>query len=499
MNGPNLVFVLADQLRLQSCGYAQERYNGTYAGGPHPHTPNIDRLAAQSVDFRQAVAGSPMCAPYRASLLTGKHSSSTGMVINELRAMPDPDALGHVLGENGYQTGYIGKWHLYGKDHSDEQQFVPPGPHRLGFDQTWKAYNFNHEYYDGFYYEDTFDRIDVDGYEPHTQTDLAIDFLRRVQASEDPFALFLSYGPPHDPWRWDNCPEPFTHLFREKTFPDPPNYEDGHARYWHPEWDEDWWNEAWKPYRLRKRRVYAAQTASLDWEVGRLMHALDRLDLADDTIFVFTSDHGEMFGAQGRIAKKIFYEEAVRVPFLLRWPRACPPHVNQSCLNTPDIAPTLLGLMGLAVPGSMEGADLSKQARGTGGDAAGGGGDTSGKTGPKEAALLQGMGHTFQWHDGDEWRAARDQRYTYAEMLDGSTYLFDHASDPYQLVNLTDDPDHRGARDRLSMWMRKRMEALNDPFRPTTWYNGRWVRDRTIVRSATRELPPGHRPSDDAS
>jgi arylsulfatase A-like enzyme len=144
--------------------------------------------------------------------------------------------------------------------------------------------------------------------------------------------------------------------------------------------------------------------------------------------------------------------------------------------------------MGLPVPESMEGMDLSAQARE--------------KDGPApEAALLQGMGHTFQWHDGDEWRAARDGQYTYAEMLDGPTYLFDHAHDPYQLDNLADDPDHCEARERLSTWMYDQMEALNDPFKPTTWYRDRWERDRTIIRSATRELPPAHRPYalDDAS
>jgi arylsulfatase A-like enzyme len=118
MDRPNLVFVFVDQLRLQSCGYAQDRYDRTYADEPAPYTPNIDQLAGESADFRQAVAGSPICAPCRASLLTGKHTSSTGMVINELRAMPDPDAIGHVLSDNGYHTGYIGKWHLYGKDHN---------------------------------------------------------------------------------------------------------------------------------------------------------------------------------------------------------------------------------------------------------------------------------------------------------------------------------------------------------------------------------------------
>src|SRR5690606_37483724 len=89
---PNLVFVFADQLRVQSCGY----YGG-YANDPLPYTPNLDALQKESCDFRNAVAGSPICCAYRASLLTGKYQSSTGMVINELRVMPDPDAIGHVL------------------------------------------------------------------------------------------------------------------------------------------------------------------------------------------------------------------------------------------------------------------------------------------------------------------------------------------------------------------------------------------------------------------
>lgn len=233
----NLVFVFADQLRLQSCGYSPN-----YAEDADPYTPNLDRLAGESADFRNAVAGSPMCAPYRSSLFTGKYPSSTGMVINELRAMPDPDAIGHVLEENGYETAYIGKWHLYGRENSDapEHEFVPPGPHRLGFDGEWKAYNMNHGYYDGYYYEDTPEQVEVDGYLPHAMTDHAINFLERSAENERPFALFLSLGPPHPPWTWENVPETFAHLFRTAEFPDPPNYEDGHARYWIPRMDEEW-------------------------------------------------------------------------------------------------------------------------------------------------------------------------------------------------------------------------------------------------------------------
>src|SRR5581483_7129348 len=133
----NLVYVFADQLRRFSCGYA---------GDSFADTPNIDRLAKESLDVRQAIPSTPVCAPYRASLLTGKYQSSTGMVINELRLSPEHECIGHVLSRNGYDTAYIGKWHLWANQlgHHEETRngFVPPGPYRLGFDQYWAAYNF---------------------------------------------------------------------------------------------------------------------------------------------------------------------------------------------------------------------------------------------------------------------------------------------------------------------------------------------------------------------
>ena len=109
---PNLVYVFADQLGYRSCGYAVDE-----AVQPvRPHTPNIDALARQSMDFCNAVSGHPVCAPYRASLLTGKYTTSTGMVINELRMNPNHHCFGHVLTENGYDTSYIGKWHLWASE-----------------------------------------------------------------------------------------------------------------------------------------------------------------------------------------------------------------------------------------------------------------------------------------------------------------------------------------------------------------------------------------------
>ncbi len=470
---PNLVFVFADQLRTMSQGYA---------GDKKAYTPNIDRLAGESVDFRNAVSGYPMCAPMRASLFTGKYPSSTGMVINELRVMPDPDAFGHVLENHGYHTGYIGKWHLFGKNHSLPQQFCPPGPYRLGFDGEWAAFNFNHHYYKGFYFRDKFEKIDIDGFEPHEQTNMAIDFMKKSGEADKPFALFLSFGVPHDPWHWDNCPETFNQLFRETPFPNPPNYQDGQARYWNKNFDEKWFITKWKPHLEQFRQVYHAQVASLDWNIGRLVKALKDMNLEENTIFVFSSDHGEMFGAHGRIQKKIFYDEAVRIPFLVRWPGHLQSRVVDACLDVPDMMPTLLTLMGVPVPDSVEGMDLSHV--------------TLGRPGPEpEAAFMQGMGHTYQWVNGDEWRALRDKQFTYAVMrADKSEYLFDNLADPYQQRNLVSDPSYAATLKHFREMLKKRMAALNDTFESTTWYRDHWIEDRVIVRSATRELEAKYRP-----
>ena len=151
---PNIIYVLADQLRYQSCGYA---------GDAKAHTPNLNKLAASGVNFRQAVSSMPVCAAYRASLFTGKYTSSTGMVINELRMNTNHTCLAQCLTRAGYDTGDIGKWHLYanqlGNHYDPRNSFVPRGPDRLGFEGYWAAYNFHHDYYDAYYHTESPEKI----------------------------------------------------------------------------------------------------------------------------------------------------------------------------------------------------------------------------------------------------------------------------------------------------------------------------------------------------
>ncbi len=473
---PNLVYVFADQLRYSSCGFA---------GDSFARTPNMDRLAGQGVNYQQAISSTPVCAPYRASLMTGKYQSSTGMVINELRLSPEHECFGEVLTRGGYQTAYIGKWHLWAaqQGHHDliKNGFTPPGPYRLGFNQQWAAYNFNHIYNHAPYFLNDATPHIRKQYEPDSQTDAAIEYLKSRAHSTEPFALFLSWGPPHYPWGLDNVPPDYAELFRNTNLPLAPNYSTVQDPY------SDDWQKLPPNYNQLVHdwlKVYYAQVANLDWNLGRVLTAVDQAGLADDTIFVFTSDHGEMFGSHGRQAKLIFYEEAARVPFLMRWPGKI--RANQktdALLGTPDIMPTLLSMLGLRVPPAVEGKDLSGVALGTG-------------HADNEAAHMQGMGATAAWVDGTEWRALRDHEYTYAIYhRDRKELLFNNRQDPFQMKNLAGDRTHAAQLTHYRQISERWRKQQNDTFEACSWYEPRWTKDRNITNTARgvgQNLDPLH-------
>jgi arylsulfatase A-like enzyme len=380
-----------------------------------------------------------------------------------------------VVTEAGYQTAYIGKWHLWANqlgNHLDPRNsFTPRGPHRLGFDGYWASYGFHHEYWDTYYHTEGPEKITIPGYEPDGQTDLAIRWLREQRDPASPFCMILSYGTPHDPWNRENCTEESWKQFQGVEFPYPASYL--------PE--NDPYADAWARFKPGEReqlpqwmRGYYAMTANLDGNLGRLLAAVDEMGLAEDTILVFTSDHGEMFGAHGRRAKNIFYDEAARVPFVLRWPgRAAAASACDACLATVDIMPTLLGLAGLEVPREAEGMDLSARVLGRPGR-------------EPEAALLQNTGACAAWEDGHEWRALRDKRYTYAKYrVDGRELLFDNVADPAQMRDLAAEPAHRTTLERFRRILATRMTAINDTFPASTWYRDHWIEDRIIKRTAT--------------
>ena len=412
---PNLLFVFADQMRAQDCNFM---------GNPQVRTPNLDRAAAEGVTFTNAVSTNPICTPYRAALLTGRYPLSNGMVLNDVRLPVTERSVAHCFRDAGYRTGYIGKWHLDGPRRGG---FTPPGPRRQGFDDFWAVANCTHNYMRSFYFRDEPEPIWIDGYDADHFTDLAVDFVRD-NTEPDPFCLFLSWGPPHDPCRL--MPEEYL------TY----DADDIQLR-----------DNATAANREEIAGYYSHITA-LDRCFGRLMDALEERGIADDTIIVFTSDHGDMLGSQGEQRKQKPWDESIMVPFVLRYPRSVPAGFHSDALiNAPDVMPTLLSLAGLPIPTTVEGLDFAPAALGQ----------------PWDEPTSAFIGNPSPFIEKiPEWRGVRTRTHTYVRALDGPWLLYDNASDPYQMHNLVDRPKHADAQQALEAELTRWLDRLNDDFAP---------------------------------
>ncbi len=432
---PNVLFVFADQMRRSALGCMG---NGDVA------TPHLDQLAEQGLCATRAVANCPLCGPSRASILTGRYPLSHRVVSNWLPLPHEERTFGELFGERGWATGYIGKWHLEG---APNDVFTPPGAGRHGFGY-WAAFNNSHRYFQGYYYDDAGQRIQIDGYEPDHQTDLAIDFMRRHR--EDPWMLILSWGPPHFPY--EQVPERFRQQYAGRPLEMPPNVPA-------PEELESTRQVPWlKAGPQAALRDYYAQVTALDADMGRLLAALDDLGLADSTIVVFTSDHGDMLYSHGYIEKYQPWEESVGIPLLVRYPgRIAPGRTSSVPTSTVDLLPSLLGLAGIAVPPEVQGSDLSAEWLRDPGDAR-----------PDSTFLLAAVPDRPHWPflPFREWRAVRTARHSYACDLQGPWLLYDNEADPYQMHNLVGDPAHRATQARLHEELQQWLRSTGDRFVP---------------------------------
>jgi arylsulfatase A-like enzyme len=425
------------------------------AGDPNVQTPALDRLAEQGVRCRHAYANDPVCGPSRASLLSGRYPTDHGVVFNGMGLPTDLETIGTVFRDAGYQTGYIGKWHLAGPDRGDG--WIPPGAHRQGFEDEFCINRSTHDYFDGIHYGDDPEPVTLEGYTPAAQTDRAIDFVDAHR--DEPFCLMLSWGPPHAP-RSDVPQE-----YRDRYDPDAlelrPNVEPIAGAP--PPGVEG------NPIRETIADSYA-QTTAIDDQLDRLLRSLEATGQREDTIVVYTADHGDMLWSNGLWGKAYPFEESVNVPFLIRWPGQVPQGVvSDGLLGIVDVAPTLASLSGIEPPPGMQGQDRSEVLLSPETDAD----DAIGPVG--EPSLFLTRTCTASLHTTDrppwrgipkpEWRGIRTQRYTYARLYDGSDWLlYDNAADPYQRRNLVSDPEHADVRERCSATLDAWLDELDDPF-----------------------------------
>lgn len=433
---PNVVYILTDQWRAKATGYN---------GDPNAITPNIDRLAAESLDFMNAIGTSPVCTPARAALLTGRFPTSTGMFMNDIPLSPDEQSIGKAFKAGGYETGYIGKWHVDGHGRAS---YIPP-ERRQGFDY-WKVLECTHDYQNSEYYDGNDQTIKKwSGYDAFAQTEDACEYIR--QHRESPFFLTLSLGPPHFPHH--NAPEEFQNRFSPEDVQFPPNavFDDPEA----------------EAYARKEAAGYYAHIAALDGCVASVVDTLKAAGLEQNTILIFASDHGEMMGSHNHtpFKKQIFWDESCRVPYLLRYPPLTSDQKGRKVttpLGTVDITPTLLSLCGLGIPDAVEGRDLSACVR-------------EGVELDDHAALYMSVSpFSGKNHLDPAYRALRTHSHTYVRTIENVCYLFDDTADPYQLRNLADEPEAAEIRNELEQKLVQQLERINDPFEKKEYYLDKW-------------------------
>lgn len=412
---PNIVFVFADQLRGSSLGHV---------GQEQVLTPNLDCFAEQGIRFTRAVSNAPLCCPMRASLITGQHPLSHGILGNDILLREDAPSIAKSLSQAGYDTAYIGKWHLDGPDRT---AFTPPGPRRHGFD-FWAAVNCNHSYLVSYYYRDTPEPIWDTGYEPTAQTDLAIEYLADHAGREEPLCMFLSWEPPHCPY--DQVPDTFKRLYDTNSLTPRQNAVD-------PD--------------MSVTANYYAHISALDHEFGRLLEALDTPELRENTLVVFTSDHGDMLYSHGRGWKCKPWQESVIVPFIARWPGVVPAGVVEDApFGLVNTVPTLLSLCGVQVPNEMDGEAMPHLLLHTDGPR------------PTSTPIYFYMKATNP--SPDVWRGVVTKSHTYARFREAPWILYDDSADPYQMRNLAEDPSCSQLQQTMERELQSWLAKLGDGF-----------------------------------
>ncbi|MEI6231644.1 MAG: sulfatase [Planctomycetota bacterium] len=430
---PNVLIVIADQWRSQAFGFA---------GDPNVKTPNLDALAKQSVRFVNAVSGLPVCSPTRATLLTGQRPLTHGVFLNDVQLNPDAVSMAKIMKAANYTTGCIGKWHIDGRGRGS---FIPR-ERRQGF-EYWKVLECTHSYNKSYYFADSPDRCLWTGYDANAQTNDVCDYIKKQAKSEKPFAMLMAWGPPHNPYL--TAPEKYKAMYQPEKLVLRPNVPAAHAA------------------ETRKDLVgYYAHCTALDDCMGQLMKALDDAGIADNTLIIFTSDHGDMLGSQGMQRKQKPWDESARIPMLWRWPAGLGKQGVEltAPMNTEDILPTILGLCKVAIPPSVEG--LNYSAHMTGGTSPGDG-----------ATVIQCVAPFGEWHrgvGGKEFRGLRNERYTYVKDLNGPWLLYDNVSDPYQMKNLVADAASEALRSELDAVLMRKLKERHDEFLPGDAYVKKW-------------------------
>ena len=455
---------------------------GAY-GNPKVDTSNLDKLAASGIRFDRAYTTCPLCTPARGAMFSGLYPQINGAWTNNVAPHSNISLMGTIFQHLGFRTAYTGKWHLEGASYFGDG--IPGG----GFEPDWwydgKCYaqDIGPELFRQYRTCKTADALRKAGFTSETMwghrvANRAIDFLQQV--NEDPFTLVVSFDEPHGPFV---APPEYWEKFAPVDIPKPQNHGASlegkpmlqrvqRASYGEPEWERD---IAWK------QRFFGCNSY-IDREIGRVVDAIKTLH-GDDTILIYTSDHGDMLEAHGLHGKgPMMYEEITNVPFIVHIPGGPEGAVSNALVSHLDIIPTMLDLSGIDRPPNLQGMSLKRTLENP-------------EVSVREYAMVNFHRFAINHDSFGEFfpiRCVTDGRYKLAINLFDTDEFYDLDDDPLETSNRITDPAYTVIRDQLHEVLLGEMDRIRDPFRSYQWGNRPWHQARSVFyRGPNRERPRG--------
>lgn len=481
---PNILFICTDQQRWDSLGCY---------GNPNAQTPAIDALAAEGVSFDQCYVQSPVCAPSRASLVTGQYPGVHGLWANGVALKPGAGLMSRALAGAGYDCGMIGKMHLAACFNGRTEERQPDDGYRV---YQW-AHDPSHaspendyhrwlaEHHPGLlerahsggervrHQPAGFDAMPTEAHYSRWAGERAIEFLDQRPDPEQPFFLWVNFYDPHHPFV---APQEYLDRFDPETLPDPIGFPGELDTK--PEIQRDASAESYAghargfadhtPSEIKQiRAAYAAMISVIDDETGRILNRLHDLGLDNDTLVIFTSDHGEMLGDHELLLKgPMLYEMAVRVPLILRWPGHLPAGSRRDELvQWIDLNPTFTGAAGIDPLPGAQGMSLLPLACG----------DADAPARDWAICEYRNSGHPYDppvmltMLRHDQWKLIVEHGPP-ASSRQRTGELYDLATDPHELANLWDDPAHATTRVDLERFLMDVLVANQDRSQPREAY-----------------------------
>ncbi len=431
MKKPNILFFFSDQQRWDTVGCYGQQLN---------LTPNLDRMASEGVLFRNAFTCQPVCGPARAALQTGKYPTEMGCFTNHRMLPMDEKTIAHHLSDSGYSVGYIGKWHLasfgpIGGEDDFRIRAVPP-ERRGGYKDFWLASDTlestSHSY-DGYMFNSEMERVDFpEGrYRADAQTDWVINYLNDYD-KPDPFFLFVSYIEPH-------------HQNDHKHYEGPHGSKETYKNFTVPgdlaETEGDWREEY---------PDYLGCINSLDTNLGRILDTLEAKGILEDTLVIYTSDHGSHFRTRNREYKRSCHEGCVRIPMVIRGPGFTGGNEVRDLVSLMDLPPAILNSGGVQPPESMKGNSLNRLAEG------------DNANWPQEVFIQISESQVGRAVRTDRWKYSvtapdKDARNDAASDRYVEDFLYDLNEDPHEKNNLVRDPAYAQVRADLAERLKRRM------------------------------------------